>query len=358
MIEHLQIILQSIVADPGQKIATLPLLSEVEHHQLLFAWNDTAASYTPERTLHQLFEAQAARSGAAVAVVFEGEELTYAELDQRANQLAHYLRAHGIASDDIVGVLTERSVEMVVALLGVLKAGAAYLPLDPSYPPERLSFMLADAGLRFVISHRAVEAMLPALTSDSSIKVLSLDAEWTTVAAQPMMAPVVHTAPDNLAYVLYTSGSTGQPKGVMIAQRGLCNHMLWMQQSFPLQATDAVLQKTPFSFDASVWEFWAPLLAGARLVMAQPGGQQDAQYLLEVMAREGVTRLQGVPTLLRMLVSEGELKRCTKLREVFSGGEVLRRELAESLLRAHSEVKLYNLYGPTEATIDTTWPIA
>jgi non-ribosomal peptide synthetase component F len=175
------------------------------------------------------------------------------------------------------------------------------------------------------------------------------------VAAQPTTAPGLHTAPDNLAYVLYTSGSTGKPKGVMISQRAICNHMLWMQEQLPLQATDAVLQKTPFSFDASVWEFYAPLLAGARLVMAQPGGHQDAQYLLEVMEREGVTRLQGVPTLLRMLVSEGELKRCTQLREVFSGGEVLRRELAESLLRAHSEVKLYNLYGPTEATIDTTW---
>ena len=171
----------------------------------------------------------------------------------------------------------------------------------------------------------------------------------------PTTATGVRTAPDNLAYVLYTSGSTGQPKGVMISQRAICNHMLWMHERFPLKATDAVLQKTPFSFDASVWEFYAPLLAGARLVMAQPGGHQDAAYLLEVMEREGVTRLQGVPTLLRMLVSAGGLERCTQLREVFSGGEVLGRELAESLLRAHSEVKLYNLYGPTEATIDATW---
>ncbi|HEY9013807.1 MAG TPA: non-ribosomal peptide synthetase, partial [Gemmatimonadales bacterium] len=157
------------------------------------------------------------------------------------------------------------------------------------------------------------------------------------------------------AYFLYTSGSTGQPKGVMISQGAICNHMLWMHERFPLQATDAVLQKTPFSFDASVWEFYAPLLAGARLVMAQPGGHQDAAYLLAVMQREGITRLQGVPTLLRLLVSEGGLQRCRQLREVFSGGEVLSRVLAESLLHAHSAVKLYNLYGPTEATIDSTW---
>ena len=162
-------------------------------------------------------------------------------------------------------------------------------------------------------------------------------------------------SPKNLAYVLYTSGSTGQPKGVMISHGAISNHMRWMQEQFPLGASDAVLQKTPFSFDASVWEFWAPLLAGARLVMAQPGGHQDAQYLLEVMEREGVTRLQGVPTLLRMLVKEGGLERCRQLREVFSGGEVLERELAESLLRAHSEMRLYNLYGPTETTIEALW---
>ena len=245
---------------------------------------------------------------------------------------------------------------MVVALLGSLKAGAAYLPLDPGYPPERLSFMLADAGLRHIISQQAVAARLPGLFTDStSTNLILLDAEWTNVAAQPTTATGVRSAPENLAYVIYTSGSTGQPKGVMVTQGGLCNHMLWMQERFPLRATDAVLQKLSFSFDASMLEFYAPLLAGARLVVARPGGHQDAQYLVEVMEREGVTWLLGPPTLLRMLVSEGAMERCTQLRVAFSGGEVLGRELAESVLRAHSEVKLYNLYGPTEATIGATW---
>jgi amino acid adenylation domain-containing protein len=353
--QHLKALLASIVEGADKPLATLSLLTPAEREQILVAWNGTKRAYDQDSCLHELFEAQVARTPDAPALTFEDRHLTYKQLDDRANQLARHLQRLGVGPEVLVGVLMERSLEMVVALMGILKSGGAYLPLDPSYPQERLRYMLADAGLRFVICHQAVEAMLPALLPDSSINVLTLDTEWARVAAQPTTAPGLHTAPDNLAYVLYTSGSTGKPKGVMISQRAICNHMLWMQEQLPLQATDAVLQKTPFSFDASVWEFYAPLLAGARLVMAQPGGHQDAQYLLEVMEREGVTRLQGVPTLLRMLVSEGELKRCTQLREVFSGGEVLRRELAESLLRAHSEVKLYNLYGPTEATIDTTW---
>ena len=271
-------LLANVVRNPEGEIGRLEFLSLAEREQILVTFNRTTVDFGVEENLHELIEQQAARSGEAVAVVFEGEQLTYAELDQRANQLAHYLRAHDVSNDDIVGVLMERSLEMVVALLGILKAGAAYLPLDPSYPLERLGFMIDDAGLRLVISHRAVVAMLPALLSDSaSLNVLLLDAEWATVAAQPATATGVRTAPDNLAYVIYTSGSTGQPKGVMISQGALCNHMLWMHERFPLKATDVVLQKTPFSFDASVWEFYAPLLAGARLVMALPGGHQDAR---------------------------------------------------------------------------------
>jgi len=348
-------LLANAVRNPEGEIGRLEILSLAEREQVLLAFNRTTVDFGVGENLHELIEHQAARNGEAVAVVFEGEQLTYAELDQRANQLAHYLRAHDISNDDSVGVLMERSLEMVVALLGIQKAGAAYLPLDPSYPLERLGYMIADAGLRFVISHRAVMATLTTLRPDSPfLNVLLLDAEWATVAAQPTTSTGVRTAPDNLAYVIYTSGSTGQPKGVMISHRAIRNRMLWMHERFPMRDTDVMLQKTPFSFDASVWEFYAPLLAGAQLVMARPGGHQDAQYLVNVMEREGVTRFQGVPTLLRMLVNEGGLERCTQLREVFSGGEVLGRELAEGLLRAHSEVKLYNFYGPTEVTIDAT----
>jgi amino acid adenylation domain-containing protein len=354
--ERFHTLLTSALQNPEEVISRLEILGRDEREQILLGFNRTAVDFRIEKNLHELIEQQAARSGEAVAVVYEGVEVSYGELNRRSNQLAHYLRTQGVTVDQVVGVLMERSVEMVVALLGILKAGAAYLPLDPAYPQERLSYMVSDARPRCLISHQPVAAALPAMLADSSpLNLLLLDAEWEAMATQPSTAPDVHPAPDNLAYVIYTSGSTGRPKGVMISHRAISNHMLWMQDTLPLSTGDVVLQKTPFSFDASVWEFYAPLLAGARLVLARPGGHQEAEYLVEVMAREGVTRLQVVPTLLRMLVGEGGIERCERLREVFSGGEVLTREVAERLLRAHSQVKLYNLYGPTEATIEATW---
>ncbi|HEY9127691.1 MAG TPA: amino acid adenylation domain-containing protein, partial [Acidobacteriaceae bacterium] len=344
-------VLQAVVADATQRVFEIDLLSEAERRHIIEEWNDTAAAYPRELTLSQLFEAQAARTPEAVALCFEDTALSYRELNERANQLARYLQRRGVGPEVLVGILSDRSVEMVVALLGILKAGGAYVPLDPSYPAERLAFMVQDSGLWILLTDRR-RSKLPGAYAGAT---LHLSEEWDAITGESTENLASSAQPENLAYVLYTSGSTGQPKGVMISQGAICNHMLWMHERFPLQATDAVLQKTPFSFDASVWEFYAPLLAGARLVMAQPGGHQDAAYLLAVMQREGITRLQGVPTLLRLLVSEGGLQRCRQLREVFSGGEVLSRVLAESLLHAHSAVKLYNLYGPTEATIDSTW---
>ncbi|HET9394592.1 MAG TPA: condensation domain-containing protein, partial [Nitrospiraceae bacterium] len=301
LVVNYQTLLQSIVADPTEAVTSLRLLRVEDERQLLYGWNETATEYAAGM-VHELFAAQAAQHPKAVAIVFENRQLTYEELNRRANQLAHHLQALEVGPEVVVGICVERSMELVVALLGVLKAGAAYLPLDPSYPAERLSFMLTDAGVRFIISHQAVEAMLPALLPDSTIKVLSLDVEWATVATQPATAPGVQVSPKNLAYILYTSGSTGQPKGVMISHGAISNHMQWMAEQLSLGASDAVLQQASFGFDASVWEFYVPLLAGARLVMARPGGQQDLSYLLEVMEREGVTHLQAVPTLLRMLV--------------------------------------------------------
>jgi amino acid adenylation domain-containing protein len=356
MVEGYERVLRAMVEDAEQRVLHIELVSEEERRQIVAQWNETGREYGGAETVQEMFAEQAERNGEAVAVVYEGMEVSYAELNRRANQLAHYLHAQGVKADDVVGVLMQRSVEMVVALLGILKAGGAYLPLDPAYPRERLSFMVGDARLRWLISHQPAEAALAELLPNAApLKLLLLDAEWAAVASQPSTAPGVRPAPDNLAYVIYTSGSTGRPKGVMISHRAISNHMRWMQASFPLGTGDAVLQKTPFSFDASVWEFYAPLLAGARLVVARPGGHQEAAYLVEVMEREGVTRLQVVPTLLRMLVSEPGIERCERLREVFSGGEVLTRELAERFLKTSGEGRLYNLYGPTEATIDATW---
>jgi amino acid adenylation domain-containing protein len=347
-------LLASAVHNPQMPIGQLEILSSNEREQLLVGFNQTEVEYPQQgETLAQLFEQQAARTPGAVALVYEGERVSYRELNRRANQLARHLQGLGVGPEVVVGLCIERSPEMVMGLLGILKAGGAYLPLDPGYPAPRLAFMMADAHAQVLLTqHRLLEGL-----GEQEAEVLCLDADWESFTQHSDENLEVELQGANLAYVIYTSGSTGQPKGVMISQQAICNHMRWMQASFPLSAADAVLQKTPFSFDASVWEFYAPLFAGGRLVLAQPGGQQDSGYLVRTMAAEGVTVLQVVPTLLQMLVQEPGLAECSKLKRVFCGGEILTRGLAAQLQARLPGVELYNLYGPTEAAIDVTcWP--
>ncbi|HYO62019.1 MAG TPA: amino acid adenylation domain-containing protein [Pyrinomonadaceae bacterium] len=343
--------LTEMAADPEARHDAACLLTDEERHLRLSTWNNTARGYERGVCLHELFERQAARTPDAVAVAFEGERLTYDALNRRANQLARRLRAHGVGPESRVGVLMERSTEMVVALLGVLKSGAAYVPLDAQYPRERLSFMLRDAGACALLTQSSLLGLVP----DGGVPVLALDAEGAQLAQMndenlPGVADERH-----VAYVIYTSGSTGRPKGVAVTHASIVNHMLWMQEQFPLEPTDAVLQKTPFSFDASVWEFYAPLLAGARLVMARPGGHQDGAYLVRAVAEQGITVLQVVPTLLRMLVETDGLERCDGLRRLFCGGEALETALVARLRERLPRVEVVNLYGPTEATIDSAF---
>jgi iturin family lipopeptide synthetase A len=343
---HYETLLQGIVADPRQSVWALPLMSEAQRHELLTAWNSTEAPY-PARCLHELVEEQAALTPEATAVVFEGERLSYDELNRNANRLAHHLRAAGVGPDARVGVLMERSAEMVVALLGVLKAGAAYVPLDPEYPADRLDFMLKDAGVSVLLTHQRLDEKLPA----HGARVVRLDADREAAEALEDSNPAPSATPDNLAYVIYTSGSTGTPKGVMIQHRAILNRLLWMQDKYPLTAEDRVLQKTTFSFDASVWEFFVPLLAGAQVVLARPGGQQDSAYLVEAVRRHGITVLQLVPTMLRVVLEEEDFKDCTSLRRVYCGGEAFPAELQRRFFALHT-AELHNLYGPTETSID------
>lgn len=343
-------LLEAIIANPEQRLSDLPLLTDAERQRLLVNWNNTSAALPPpDLALHHLFEAQAERTPNAVAVVFEERQLTYRDLNHRANQLAHYLQSLGVGPETLVGLCVERSIEMVVGLLGILKAGAAYVPLDPEYPPERLAFMLNDAGAPVLLTQ---ERLLPRLPSHQS-RAICLDTDWSRIASQSVASPNIKTGGDHLAYIIYTSGSTGRPKGAMISHRAICNHMLWMQSALPLSETDRVLQKTPFSFDASVWEFYAPLMTGARLVMAPPGAHQDSAYLVSLIAQQQITILQLVPSLLEAILDEAGIGECHHLRRVFCGGEALPVALQArffSRLKAH----LYNLYGPAEATIDTT----
>ncbi|TYT70381.1 amino acid adenylation domain-containing protein [Microcystis aeruginosa KLA2] len=350
MAGHFVTLLESIVENPQQPVSLLPLLTQREQHQLLVEWNNTKAEYPSNKCIHQLFEEQVERTPDAVAVVFEGQQLTYNELNCRANQLAHYLQSLGVKPDTLVGICVERSLEMIVGLLGILKASGAYVPLDPDYPIERIIFMLEDAAVKVLLTQQELIDKLP----EHQAQLICLDADWELISQFSQDNPITDVQATNLAYVIYTSGSTGQPKGVMLSHSNLSNHMFWMQETFPLTKTDRVLQKTPFSFDASVWEFYAPLLVGGQLLIAQPGGHTDSDYLLKTIAQQQVTTVQLVPSLLQMLLEQGGIENCQLLKRVFCGGEILPVALQEKLL-SQLNVNLCNLYGPTECCIDVTF---
>jgi non-ribosomal peptide synthetase component F len=248
------------------------MLTAEERQRVLVEWNATAVPYPRDVCLHQLIVAQVERTPDAVAVVFGEKQLTYRELFAQAKKLAAELRKAGAAPDRLIGVCMERSLEMVVALVAILKAGAAYVPLDPEYPAERLSFMMQDAAVPMLLTQESLAATLP----PHRAKVICVDLDAATVA--PSGKSAGQPTAESLAYMIYTSGSTGRPKGALNTHRAIVNRLLWMQDEYRLTSEDAVLQKTPFSFDVSVWEFFWPLITGARLVVAEPGGHRDAAY--------------------------------------------------------------------------------
>ena len=343
-------LLRSAASAPGTSLSRLNILSADEQRQVLHDFNDTATDYGPSVCLHQLFEAQAERTPAAVAVCYEDEQLTYDELNRRANQLAHYLRGLGVGPEALVGICVERSLEMVVGLLGILKAGGAYVPLDPGYPAERLSFMLEDAAVAVLLTQ---EHLRPRLL-DQRARVICLDTGWVDIARDSSANPGVGVTPEQLAYMIYTSGSTGRPKGVLVTHRSIVNRLLWMQHAYPLTPADRVLQKTAFSFDASIWELFVPLFCGAQLVLARPGGQQDSRYLVEMVQQHRITTLQLVPTMLQVWLGETGVDQCQSLRRMWCGGEAVTHDLQRRFYAAGLAAELHNLYGPTEAAIDAT----
>ncbi|MDF5721977.1 MAG: amino acid adenylation domain-containing protein [Rhizonema sp. PD37] len=354
MVGHFQTLLSSIVANPDQRLTDLPILTKAEQHQLLVEWNHTQIDYPSLQCIHHLFEIQVEQNSNAVAVVFKDEQLTYPELNHRANQLAHHLQTLGVEPEVLVGICLERSVEMVIGLLGILKAGGAYVPLDPTYPKERLALMLEDTQVSVLLTQQHLVKILPPLQA----QVICLDTDWKAKAngsnLQYQSNPVSGVTIKNLAYVIYTSGSTGKPKGVMNTHMGLCNRLLWMQDVYHLTKTDRILQKTPFSFDVSIWEFFWPLLNGARLVVAQPGGHQDSAYLVRLIASQQITTIHFVPSMLQVFLEEPGLEVCHCLKHVICSGEALPLTLQKRFF-ARLNAQLYNLYGPTEAAIDVTF---
>lgn len=349
LLEHFRTMLAGVVADPERRLSALRLLSPGEQHQVLVEWNDTGTDLGEPQCLHELVAAQAGATPDAVAVTCGSATLTYAELDQRANQLAHHLRQLGVEPEAIVGVCMERSPNMVVALLAVLKAGGAYLPLDPTHPAARMRFQLGDARVAAVLTQQRLLDALPAQPAP----LVPLDTAWEQIALEPADSPTSAVTVDNLAYVIYTSGSTGQPKGVMVEHRAVCNHLRWRQRAVPLDETDAVLQRTPLTFDPSVWEVFGPLAAGARLVLPEPGTDRDGAALLRVVAEQDVTTFQAVPAVLDALLEQPGIRSCRVLRRVFCGGEPLRLEVQKRFFERLS-AELHHVYGPTEAAIETT----
>jgi amino acid adenylation domain-containing protein len=349
MLGHFQSVLSGIIASPNQAISTLPLLTPVEQHQMLVEWNETQQNY-PHKCFHQLFEEQVTRTPDAVAVVFKHRQLTYRELNQRANKLAHYLLKNGVEPEMLVGICIERSLDMLIGLLGILKAGGAYVPLDPTYPKDRLSYMLEDANVHVLLTHSTLvkghlSFLLKTENSKERLTIISLDTD-KRISQQSQDNPFSGVLPENLAYTIYTSGSTGKPKGVQIPHCALVNFLNAMRQSPGLTDKDTLLAVTTISFDIAGLELYLPLTVGAKIVLASHNVAASGQLLGKLIKSSGTTVMQATPATWYLLLAakwEGNPQ-----LKILIGGEALPKELANQLLDKVGSV--WNMYGPTEAT--------
>jgi amino acid adenylation domain-containing protein/non-ribosomal peptide synthase protein (TIGR01720 family) len=359
MLDHFQTLLKGIVFDPDQRLSDLPLLTDGERQQLLVEWNDTKRDFPSDKCIHELFEAQVERTPEAAAVVFGNQQLTYQELNRRANQLARYLQKLGVGPEVLVGICMERSLEMLVGVLGILKAGGAYVPLDPEYPKERLAFMLQDiqAPVLLTQEHLIIEDGRSRIDSDSRfsildprIQIVCLDRDWKTIAQEGNENPVSRSTAENLAYMIYTSGSTGIPKGAQVPHRGV-TRLLFGVNYVQLDATDTFLQLAPLSFDASTFEIWGALLHGARLVLF-PERIPTYQELNETIQKQSVSTLWLTSSLFNSVIDEAP-EALSGIRQLLIGGEALSMPHVQRGLKLLPSTQILNGYGPTESTTFT-----
>jgi amino acid adenylation domain-containing protein len=350
MMGHFRVLLSAVCANPNQPVWQLPLLTPAEEEQLLVEWNATAVAWPSTQCVPELVAAQAAARPAATALLFGDQRMSYGELNARANQLAHHLQTLGVGAETMVGVCLERSLDLVVSILAVLKAGGAYLPLDPSYPPERLRFMLADAGVTVLLTQAALVERLAVAepAADAPRHCFCVDRQWATIAPLPTTNPAPTATLDSLAYTIYTSGSTGQPKGVLIPHRGLCNLVAWHQRAFAITAADHATVLAGLGFDAAVWEMWPYLTAGATLHLIDPTTLGSAEHLRDWLVAQAIT-VTFLPTPLAEQVLPLPWPATTALRFMLTGGDRLRSYPAPDLPFA-----LVNNYGPTENSVVTT----
>ena len=346
MLGHLQTLLLSMVANPQQRLGELPLLTATERYQLLEEWNNRQVDYPQDQCIHQLFEAQVEKTPDAIAVVFENQQLTYRELNTRANELAHYLQKLGVGAEVLVGICVEPSLDMLIALLATLKAGGVYIPLDPTYPQERLAFMLKDSQIPVLLTQQHLLKTLP----PNYAQVICLDSDWENIAAHQQNPVDSNINASNLSYTIYTSGSTGKPKGVQITHRSVVNFLTAMQQKLQLTNIDNLLSVTTLSFDIAVLEIFLPLTTGAKLILVSREVATDGIQLLQQLNNSAASVMQATPATWRMLLDAG-WEGNSQLK-ILCGGEALPQNLASQLCQRAASV--WNLYGPTETTIWST----
>ncbi|MGA9378236.1 MAG: amino acid adenylation domain-containing protein, partial [Phormidium sp.] len=349
MMQHFQILLKAIVANPQQSVSLLPFLTQQERHQLLEEWTDTQTNFPQNKCIHQLFEEQVQRTPDAVAVIFENQQLTYQQLNSRANQLAHYLRSLGVGADALVGICVERSLEMVVGLLGILKAGGAYVPLDPEYPIDRLNFMLADTQVKLLLTQ---EKLVETLTKHQA-QIISLDRDWQTIAqaSQNNLETTINS--ENLAYITYTSGSTGTPKGVMVPHQAV-NRLVKETNYIEITAKDRIAQAANIAFDAATFEIWGALLNGSQLIIITKSVLLSPAELAEHLKEKQITVLFLTTALFNQIASAAP-QAFSSIRSLLFGGEAVDPIKVKEILEKGAPQQLLHVYGPTENTTFTSW---
>ena len=345
MARHWERLLEGVVKEAGMRIGELEILSKEERRQILEEWNGSVVEYPKEKCVHELFEEQAGRTPDAIALVFEGQQLSYRELNERANRLAHYLRKRGVGPEVRVGICVERGLEMVVGLLGILKAGGAYVPLDPQYPKERLAFMLDDSGVEVLLTQEGVIKQLP----EHGVGMVYLDRQREEIARESSQDPLNGTVASNLVYVIYTSGSTGKPKGVLIDHLSLANLISWHRQTYRITPKDRVAQMAALAFDAAGWELWPYLAAGASICIPEEETRHLPERLMKWLAANQITMVF-IPTPVVEKILDVSWPEPHALRAVLTGGDRLSRAPTKSF-----PCVLWNHYGPTENTVVTTW---
>lgn len=344
-----------LISSPDKLLKDIQLLNDDELEEILYKWNDTFVDYKREKIIYRLFEEQVDCTPKSIALVYKDKTVTYEKLDKWANKIANHLIAKGVKTNDLVGIVMNRSLEMVAAIYGIIKAGAAYVPIDPEYPTDRISYMIDNAQMDFVLSQVEQDSLLQKVSRKNELEYIYMDAEEKVYENCLDTRPEIDVRDKDIVYMIYTSGSTGNPKGVMNTNEALANRVLWMQKEYDIKHGDKVLQKTPYCFDVSVWEFVWPLITGGTLVIAEPGGHRDASYLCKTIIDNSIDIIHFVPSMLNFFLLDDSVRKCISLKKVFCSGEALNYASVKKFKELLPDTQIHNLYGPTEAAIDVTY---